>query len=92
MRMSKRLRLSAFVAPSYRRNSSCSTLRSVLASLIKLAPQTMSGGRMSTLVVDRYAPRLHYRLLTLCGPELAQGHRVSRPRGTGSVGRGAQGQ
>jgi len=21
-----------------------------------------------------------------CGPELAQGHRVSRPRGTGSVG------
>ena len=35
-------------------------------------------------------PRLHYRLLTLAragpGPELAQGHRVSRPRGTGSVG------
>ena len=38
-------------------------------------------------------PRLHYRLLTLCpaayspcGPELAAGHRVSRPPGTGSVG------
>ena len=27
-----------------------------------------------------------YCVYRLCGPELAQGHRVSRPRGTGSVG------
>ena len=57
-----------------------------MTAVERCGSQTGEDTHKDTQYTAYIGPGPIYCVYRPCGPELAQGHRVSRPRGTGSVG------